>query len=145
MVDLYELQEKILAHMRANIDTPIYRSGVPDEVGIRRNDAGKVTPYIAVQFGSVPNVYTGKSFGGVRGDDFDLNLYVQVVAADSSLADKISHKVVWNTLLGYEPQDNGEMEPIRLGAALPVNASNGATEAYMAPSSYGVSVQMLEQ
>lgn len=143
MLNLVDVQEAILAHLKATIPEKVYEQAVPDAEPVRKVD-GKVVPYVALQFGDIQDRVSGRSFVGVRGNDYELPIYVQVVAATPEIARKVASRNVLNALLGLKTQWTDEVKKRPGGGMWPITSSNGATEAYMVPSSWAVTVQLNE-
>ena len=87
---------------------------------------------------------TGRGFTGTRNNDFELPIYVQVVAATPGTARKIASSNVLNELLGFSLPWTEEVRKRSGGGMWPIVNSNGATEAYLYPLSWAVTVQLHE-
>lgn len=139
MSSIGETQEAILTYLRSAIPQPIIEQGIPDINTVKRNRPGDIDPYVAIQFGDLQNG-VGKSFVGPRGHDYQMPIYTQVIAPEPGIARRIQNKVV-DALLGEGFPWSGQIEKRPGGAMFPMTNSNGATEAYTAPSSFGLLVQ----
>lgn len=142
-LNLIDVQDRIFEALDAAIPQPLVEQGVPDAGTVRKVD-GKIEPYVALQFGDLQDVSSGRGFTGVRTNNYDLPIYVQVCAADSTVARRIASGVVLNTLLGMTGPWTGELRKRPGGGMFPVTNSNGATEAYLFPSSWACRVQIAD-
>lgn len=143
MFNLVEIQDAILDQLADNSPYPVREQAIPDADTLEKV-GGKVEPYIALQFGDLQDRVSGRGFTGVRGNDYELPIYIQVVAADVSKARKIRDGFVLDTMLGFSQAWTGEVRKRTGGGMWPIASSNGATEAYMYPSSWAVTVQLFE-
>ena len=113
---------------------------IPDVQTLDRNSLGAITPYVCMQFGdSQPKGST--SFVGPMGDDYVLPIYIQIIAGNMSDAQKISNKTLFG-FLGQSFPWAGQVEKRVSGAVFPILNSDGATEAYMAPLSFGLPINL---
>lgn len=135
-----DAQEQILALLVSSIaPRSVYEQGVPDGDNVRRDAAGKVVPYVAVQFGDISEGATNAMIGP-RGDDYTLQVRTQCVAADAKTARRLANKTV-NVLLGMSFPWTGNIRKRLGGGMWGITASNSATEAYVFPASFNVTVQ----
>ncbi len=132
-------QEEMLALLNAQFVQPIVEQGIPDINTVRRNTAGDIDPYIAVQFGDLQQG-ASRSFVGPRGDDYVMPIYFQCIAPEAGIARGLQNKLV-DILLGEGFPWSGSVRKRPGGAMFPMTNSNSATEAYTAPSSFGLLVQ----
>lgn len=132
-------QAEMLALLDAEFIQPIVEQGIPDINTVRRNSAGDIEPYIAIQFGDLQQ-QGATSFVGPRGDDYVMPLYAQCIAPEAGIARGLQNKLV-NVLLGEGFPWSGNVRKRPGGAMFPMTNSNSATEAYTAPSSFGLLVQ----
>lgn len=139
MPTLEQTQESILTLLDARFAQPVVEQGIPDIQTVRRNSAGNIDPYIAIQFGELQNS-TGKSFIGPRGHDYDMPIYVQCIAPEPGIARRLQNKLA-DVLLGVSFEWSGNMAKRPGGGMFPMTNSNGATEAYTSASSFGLPVQ----
>lgn len=139
MSTIEQTQEEILTALRATIAQPVVEQGIPDINTVERNVVGDIDPYVAIQFGDLQNA-AGKSFVGPRGHDYQMPIYTQAIAPEPGIARRIQNKVV-DVLLGEGFAWSGQIEKRPGGPMFPMTNSNGATEAYTAPSSFGLLVQ----
>lgn len=138
---LVEFQDAVLAHLKETIPQPVYEQAVPDAANLRKVN-GKLLPYVALQFGDLQRKAGGNTFAGVRTYDYELPIYVQVCAADPSTARRIASGKVLDALLGLSGDGTGEVRKRPGGGMFPVVNSNAATEAYLFPSSWAVTLQI---
>lgn len=139
MSTIEQTQDDILTLLDTRFAQPIVEQGIPDINTVRRNTAGQIEPYIAIQFGDLQNA-TGKSMIGPRGHDYAMPIYVQCIAPEPKMARRLQNKLV-DILLGEGFPWSGSMEKRAGGGMFPMTNSNSATEAYVAASSFGLLVQ----
>ena len=144
MLNLVEIQDFIFDHLKSSIPQPLYEQGIPDADTVVKVK-GKVQPYVALQFGDLQERASGRGFSGVRYNDYDLPIYIQVVAADTRVARKIASEGILSALLGLQTAWTGEVRKRPGGGMWPITNSNGATEAYLVPSSWAVEVQITDE
>ena len=143
-LNLVDVQDQIYEALENAIPYPLVEQGVPDEDTVRKVN-GKVEPYVALQFGDLQRGRLGgETFAGVRTFDYELPIYIQVVSADMSKARKIRDGAVLDMMLGFSQDWTGEVRKRPGGGMWPITNSNGATEAYLYPSSWAVTVQLHE-
>jgi len=143
MLNLVEVQDEILARLDALLPIPLHEQAIPDSQTVVKSK-GKIEPYAALQFGDLQDRVEGRGFGGVRSNDYELPIYIQVVSADTTKARKLASGVVLDALLGFSQSWTGEVRKKAGGSMWPIVNSNGATEAYLFPSSWAVTVQLHE-
>lgn len=141
MLNLVDVQDLILETLADRLTIPLVEQAIPDEDTVRKV-AGKIEPYAAIQFGDLQDRVSGRGFSGVRYDDYELPIYVQVVAAEPTRARKLASGQVLDALLGFSQDWTGEVRKRPGGGMWPIVNSNGATEAYLSPSSWAVTVQL---
>lgn len=132
-------QAEMLALLDAEFVQPIVEQGIPDIDTVRRNSVGEIEPYIAIQFGDLQQ-QGATSFVGPRGDDYVMPFYAQCIAPEVGVARGLQNKLV-NVLLGEGFPWSGNVRKRPGGPMFPMTNSNSATEAYTAPSSFGLLVQ----
>ena len=143
MLNLVEIQDAILEKLRASIPQPVHEQAIPDAMTVRKVD-GKIQPYVALQFGDLQDRASGRGFTGVRHNDYELPVYIQVVAANPEVTRKIASSTVLDAMLGFSLSWTGEVRKLPGGGMWPIVNSNGATEAYLYPSSWAVTIQLHE-
>lgn len=133
-------QGEMLDLLDAQFVQPVVEQGIPDINTVRRHETtGEIEPYIAVQFGDLQQG-SSRSFVGPRGDDYIMPIYFQCIAPEAGTARGLQNKLV-NVLLGEGFPWSGNVRKRPGGAMFPMTNSNSATEAYTAPSSFGLLVQ----
>lgn len=144
-LNIVDVQEVILAHFRDN--TPWYSAeqAIPDIHNLRRGSNGSITPYIAIQFGDLQRRGGGDTLVGVRTYDYELPIYVQAVASTPKVAREVAYRNVIDTMLGFKTDYTGEIRKRPGGAMWPITESSGATEAYLFPVSFAVTVQLMDK
>lgn len=141
MLSLEAIQEDVLAKLKADIAQPVYETGIPDAQSVIRV-GGRVQPYVAVQFGDLQRGIT-RSMAGVRGDDYYTPVYLQAIAANARDARRIANKII-DVMLGYSPEYGGEIRSRPGGGQFYIQTSTGATEAFVSPVSFQLTVQILD-
>lgn len=141
-LNIVDIQDEIFDFLESAVSPyPLEEQGVPDADTVRK-EGGKILPYIALQFGDLQRRANGETFAGVRTFDYELPIYVQVCAANPRDVRRIANGVVLDKLLGFSSQWTGEVRKRPGGAMWPITNSTGATEAYVFPTSYALTVQM---
>lgn len=143
MLNIVQVQDGILNHLRAQVPQRVVEQAVEDNQTVQKVN-GKVVPYVAIQFGSLSPRQRGRTFAGVRTFDHDLSIQVQVIAATQTIARKIMYDNVYNAIVGLSLPWTGEVYPDRIGGVFPIVTSNGATEAYQYASGFRVTLQLNE-
>lgn len=141
MLNIVEVQDSIIETLRDELNFPVYEQGVEDAMTVKKV-AGRVEPYVAIQFGSMTPRARGRTFVGVRTFDYELAMQVQVVAASGELARKIMYGNVYDVMIGLRFRWLSQIEPDRIGGLFPITTSNGATEAYQAASGFRATLQL---
>lgn len=141
MLNIVQVQDGILSHLRASIPQKVFEQGIPDAHTVRKVN-GKVEPYVAIQFGALMPQSRGRTFVGVRTFDHELVAQVQVVAADPTIARRIMFNNIYNAMVGLSLPWTGEVMPDRIGGVFPIVTSTGATEAYQYASGFRVTLQL---
>lgn len=139
MSTINQTQEEILGLLDAAFVQPIIEQGIPDIYTVRRNTAGSIEPYIAVQFGDLQQG-RATAMAGSRNDDYILPIYFQCIAPSVKIARQLQNKLM-DTLLGAEFPWSGSVRKRAGGGMFTMTNSNSATEAYTFPCSFGLTVQ----
>ena len=134
-----DIEEAILAHLRASLPQNVYEQAIPDSKTVIRNAAGDVDPYVAIQFGDLQQG-RAYSFTGPRGDDYILPIYTQAIAGDPRIARRVANKIR-DVMLGEDFPWTGNIRKRAGGGMFPIVSSNAATEAYVFPASFGLTIQ----
>lgn len=142
-LNLVDVQDQIFDSLETTVPYPVVEQGVPDSQTVRKVD-GKILPYIALQFGDLQRRQDGQTFTGVRTFDYELPIYIQVCSANARMARQIAGGVVLDAMLGLSFQWTGEVRKRPGGGMFQITQSNGATEAYLFPSSWAVTVQLID-
>lgn len=139
MLSIEETQDAILATLTAEFVQPIVEQAVPNTQTVKRDKAGKIQPYVAVQFGDLQegNVH---SAAGPEGDDYRIPIYIQAIAGSAKVARQLANKTI-RTLLARDFPWSGSIRKRPGGGMWPIVQSDGATEAYMFPASFSLLVQ----
>lgn len=135
------VQEDIIAFIDAQFVQPLVEQGVPDISTVLRNESGDIEPYISFQFGDTQEGAT-RSMAGVRAGDYQLPIYFQCVAPEADIARRLSNKLT-RVFLGETFPWAGSVRKRPGGGMWPLTGSNSATEAYLAPSSFGVLLELV--
>lgn len=139
MPNVSDIQDAILEHLDDEFAQPVVEQSVPDGKTVRRNSKGAIDPYLAVTFGDLQQGRTA-SMVGPRGDDYILPIYVQCIAPTAAIARGLQNKLL-DKMLGEDFPFSGCIRKRPGGGMFALNNSNGATEAYSFPASFGVLVQ----
>lgn len=122
----------------------IAEQAIPDSATLEKDARGLVKPYLAFQFGDLQRVYGGgRGFTGVRKDDHEMPIYFQSVSGEANEASDMADDVI-SRFLGMQFLNTGEVRKRPGGGMFPIVSSNGATEAYMFPSSFAVTIQLMD-
>lgn len=140
MLSLEEIQEDILAAMDAAFVQDVVEQAIPNTQTVLRNELGKITPYLALQFGDIREGST-HNMATPWGDDYVLPIYVQSVAGDPKTARRLANKAI-RVLLAQDYPWSGSVRKRPGGGMWPIVQTDGSTEAYMMPASFAVTVQM---
>jgi len=139
-LNLDEVQDAFLSALETAIPQKVVEQAIPDIDTVERYPDGSVKVYVALQFGDLMEGQTHSAAGPI-GDDYIVPVYVQAVAPSAEIARKVANRVV-SAVLGESFQWSGSVRK-RLGGGLwPIVGSNGATEAYLAPASFSVPMQL---
>lgn len=141
-LNVTEVISAVHNHLVSSIAQPVYRQGVPDADTVLRDPSGAVRYYVAVQYGTPWSRAAGKTFSGVRHDDYSLPIHVQVIGADAEIVERIAMDGVFNALLGFSAKWTSQMSQSTGGAIYPMTQSNQATEAYVFPMTFSLVFQM---
>lgn len=139
MPTISQTQEEILELLQNEFAQPIVEQGIPDISTVKRNLAGEIDPYIAIQFGDLQQG-RATSMVGPRGDDYILPIYVQCIAPEVGIARKLQNKIL-DVMLGAGFPWSGNVRKRPGGGMFTMTNSNSATEAYTFPASFGLTVQ----
>lgn len=137
-----QIQEDILEYLAGALSQPVVEQAIPDSNTVVRNAAATIEPYVAIQFGDL-QVGRTTSFAGPGGDDYILPIYTQAVAPTPRIARRISNRVRL-ALIGAPFDWAGQVRKRPGGGMFPLVTSNGATEAYQFPASFGVLIQFAD-
>lgn len=143
MLNIIEIQDKILKHLQDNMAQLVVEQAIEDAWTVKKVD-GFVKPYVAVNFGTPHARATGRTYSGVRTDDYDLIVQIQVIASKPEIARKLTYGKVWDLLLGFTTKWAGDIRQRPGGMVQAITTSNGATEAYLYASSFSLTFQMSE-
>lgn len=139
MPSISQTQGEILELLRDEFAQEIVEQGVPDIKTVKRNPAGDIDPYIAIQFGDLQQG-RATSMAGPRGDDYILPIYVQCIAPEVEIARALQNKIL-DVMLGAGFPWSGNVRKRPGGGMFTMTNSNSATEAYTFPASFGLTVQ----
>jgi hypothetical protein len=137
-----EAQEAILAYLAATLPEDIHEQAIPNSQTVLRNSVGEIDPYIAIQFGDLQQGST-TSFAGPIGDDYILPVYIQAIAPSARIARRIGNRIR-RAMLGQSFPWTGSVRKRPGGGMFPIVTSNGATEAYQSPASFGILIQYVD-
>lgn len=135
-----QIQEAFLALLDSALPEKVIEQAIPDADLVERDPvSGVILPYVAVQFGDLQQG-RATSFCGPRGDDYILPIYVQALGPTPRIARRLANRVR-DAILGNDVKFSGSVRKRAGGGMYPLVTSNGATEAYIMPASFGVLIQ----
>lgn len=139
-----DTQDAILEFLRDELAQPVYEEGIPTGTTVKRDSKGQVNPYVVVQFGDT-YARGGKTFNGQRTYDYSLPIATQVVSPDPTIGRKLSNRLM-DVLLGAQfDHAPGGVNKVPVGGAITTIAqSDAATQAYMVPAWFRVTIQYVE-
>lgn len=143
MLNVVEKQDEFIEWIASRLPIPLYEEGIPDADTVKKKD-GQVLSYAAIQPGMPQRLASGRSFEGVRGNDFQLPFQIQVISARASEARKIACGVLFDAALGYMRKYTGEADQRPGGQLFSITTSNGATEAYQYAVGFSFPLQLTE-
>lgn len=140
-----QVQEDILEYLEGIFharNQKVVEQSIPNSQTVLRNSQGQIEPYIAIQFGDLQE---GRlhNMAGPRGDDYVMPVYTQVIAPSPKIARRIANRLR-NAMIGASFGWTGSVRKRPGGGMFPIVTSNGATEAYQMPASFGVLIQYAE-
>lgn len=127
--------------MRAGMPQPIYETAVPDATTVKRDAQGRVSPYVAVQFGDLLQIGT-RNMASVVNDDYRLPIYVQSIAGTAKDARRVAN-LVNRTLLGLSTPYGGQIRK-RVGGGMFMLVSAQGAEAYQMPASFAAPLGIID-
>ena len=136
--NLESIQDAVIAVIESMPQASVEQA-VPDTATVLRNAAGAVEPYIAYQFGDIQEGET-RNFAGPRHDDYQMPLYIMIVAPTPAIARKVYNRLM-DKLLGSTFPYTGNIRKRPGGMTWPILASSGAVEAYIFPASFSLLIQ----
>lgn len=134
-------QEEILTKLRSSFAQQVIEQSIEDAIDVPRNQIGDINPYFAVQFGDV-QARGARNMAIVKGDDYQLPVYIQCLAPSPDLARKMYSRLV-DVLLGYRVTYGGPIRKIPGGMMWPLAASDSGAEVYVRPASFAVPFQFM--
>lgn len=137
---LDEIQDAILAHLKGMTIAKVEEHAIPDLAAVPRSDNGDVVPYVAIQFGDIIASSSGTGFAGPLFDDYQMPIYIQVVASDTRESRRLANFIT-GRFLGSDFPFSGSVRKRMGGAQFPMEGTDGSIEAYIWPLSFTVLVQ----
>lgn len=138
---LDDIPDEFLAYVREEMGSlQIEEQSTPDVDTLQRDAAGRVPFYICVQFGDEEQA-GARSFIGPWGDDYVMPVYAQVVGPQARNTRLLANKLK-RVMLGWTSEYSSEVRKRVTGHIFPLTNSDGATEAYVYPVSFGVPLQL---
>lgn len=134
------VQDAIVEYLDVEIVQDKYETGVPDATQLVRSSSGSVLTYITYQFGDLQQAPT-RSAAGTQNDDYYMPVYVQCISDTANNARRLSNRVT-QKLLGFQTRFASQVYKRPGGGMFPVQSSIGATEAFIQPSSFAITVQL---
>lgn len=137
-----DIQDSILDYFRGGVPEPVYEQAIPNAHTLLRHQNGTVREYYSIQFGDLQRMENdGHSFMGPRHDNYELPIHIQAVSSSATVARKLGNRVN-DLMLGSRHPYSGLIRKRFGGSAFPVVGSNYATEAYVTPAGFGLSIQV---
>lgn len=135
-------QQQFIDTLAAEFAQTAYEVAIPEPSTVKRNAAGKITPYITYQFGDISDGYS-ETFAGATSNDFWLPFYVQAIAGDAATARQIGNKLV-RVFLGQEHDFGGQVRKRFGGKIFSDGNADGTGVFYIFPISLGVKIQLFD-
>jgi hypothetical protein len=139
-----DTQDAILEYLDNEIGVTVAEHAIPSLQSLPRDVTGKIVPYVAVQFGDLIPVPRGEGFAGPLFDDYRLPLYFQAVAHSAEEARRLANFVT-GIFLGQTFPFGGDVRKRVGGSMFPLENNNGGVEAYIAPLSFSLLVQIAHE
>lgn len=145
MLNLSQIKDSIRADIDAKFKfVETHEQAIPDSATVLRDASGKIKTYIAYRFGDLQRMYGGsRGLTGVRNDSYELPIYFEAVSGVAKTASRTADLVI-EEMLGAKFKYTGEIRKRPGGAMYPITSTNAATEAYMFPTSYAVTIQLMD-
>lgn len=138
-----DVQENILTYLQEQFPNyKIVEQAIPNSQTVLRDAGGAIPVYGAVQFGDL-QVGATTSFAGPVGDDYVMPVYFQAVGPTARSARRFANKIR-KAMIGASFDWSGSVRKRPGGGMFPIVSSNGATEAYQMPASFGVLIQFAD-
>lgn len=144
MLNVVEKQDEFIEWVASRIPVPLYEEGIPDADTVRKTRDGKVISYAAIQPGMPQRLASGRTYTGVRSNDYSVPFQIQVISANASEARKIACGPLFDAALGWITAYTGETEQRPGGQLFSITTSNGATEAYQYATGFAFTLQLSE-
>ena len=138
---LDHIQDAILSHLRDNIPQPVVEISWQDSKQLEL-EYGKHPHYVSVEFGDVQQ-HGQRNMASTWNDNHTLPVYFLAVGATPTSVRKLQNLVLY-TMLGFTTEYSGEARKRAGGQMFPLPAGNGALEAYCAPVSFGIPIQLAD-
>tara|TARA_R110000822_G_scaffold92458_1_gene213277 strand:+ start:803 stop:1261 length:459 start_codon:yes stop_codon:yes gene_type:complete len=138
-LNLVALQDTIAAHIRAEF--PAY-DVVEDEIlddDYLLKVNGKVKPYIVLRWGGLFRIGSGSSFAGVRFDQYNSAVDINVIAPTPSQARRAMN-IITDRLIGWKPDGIASMIPEGGSGVYVVVNDNNKPHLYVGSSRLGFTV-----
>lgn len=138
---LDQIQSNAEAALKAIVPAQqVDEKAVPDIKQVAFNANGSFDPFITYQFGDL-QPWGPTSFTGPLGDDYVMPWRIQVTAPTMDLARRIGNQVLFG-VLGQSFAWAGQVRKRVSGAIYPLHNSDGSSEAFIMPMSFGLVVQL---
>lgn len=133
-------QQALVDHLKARFAQESFETAIPDVTTVRRDNKGRVAPYLTYQFFS-PRAVGGGTFAGAVTEDHALTFYVQAVAGDAVTARELGNKLLME-FTGLRTEYGGEVKTVFGGRVMPDANADGTGLFYIYPISLGVRIQL---
>lgn len=131
-----DVQDEIEALLKTIPNVKTYRGHTDDEALLEMDaSADKIKPFNTISFGGL--VEPGRSVNGIVGAKMDTHM-VSIVVRSVANTDRDSQRLwqrVWDLLIGYKPQNCGEINAALYGGVGEISSLGNPTR-YAAVQSY---------
>lgn len=127
-MSILSAEDEITARLEAIPNLLVFEGNVPDGYAVpTMPNSNQITPYATVHYSSP--IEAPASDSGITGAAYDSHLSVFIVraCASSERNTRVVMQKVWDTLVGFEPSNCGEISPARFGGVGETNIMGDPT------------------
>ena len=140
MNELDVVQDEILGVLTAAFSKQkVVEGALPDETTPLRDDRGRFTPYVALQFGDLQQ-NGSRNMATSAMHNYVMPFMLVMVAPDAVTARKMMNRANV-ALLGFSSRLGGEIFKRPSGMTYIIPAQQGAIEAFASPASFAIPVE----